>query len=297
MNNKIITLDPYWTTGFIDAEGSFIISIIMDKKYKTGWRIIPSFEVQLHVKDKELIENLRSFFNCGSIYSKNSFARLTIRDLKAINDIIIPHFEKFPLITQKHADFLIWKMIIGIINNKEHRTKEGLLKIIHLKTSLNKGLTEELKKFFPDIVKLEKVNINLPNTINNNWFSGFFSGEGSFFINIRKSKVSKTGYYVQLRLELTQNIRDEPLFKNFVTAFNSGHTYYSSDTTIRYSISKFSDIYDKWIPFFFKYLIIGNKQLDFKDFCEAAELINQKTHLKEGVKKLVVIKSKMNKSR
>ena len=66
-------------------------------------------------------------------------------------NIIIPHFEKYPLITQKKSDFILFKQIINLMNNKEHLTLEGLKKIIALKASLNLGLSDELKTNFSDI--------------------------------------------------------------------------------------------------------------------------------------------------
>jgi hypothetical protein len=63
-------------------------------------------------------------------------------------------------------------------------------------------------------------------------------------------------------------------------------------------VFKFEDINNKIIPLFNEYDIKGIKSLDFQDFCEAAKLINEKIHLTEqGLKKIILIKSKMNKAR
>jgi hypothetical protein len=51
------------------------------------------------------------------------------------------HFEKFPLLTEKQADFVLFKEIVTIMSNKQHLNIEGLNKILMLKSSLNKGLT------------------------------------------------------------------------------------------------------------------------------------------------------------
>ncbi|KAG0632559.1 hypothetical protein HOY80DRAFT_897832, partial [Tuber brumale] len=51
--------------------------------------------------------------------------------------ILIPHFTKFPLIIQKQADFILFKMIVEMKNRKEDLTKEGLRKIVSIKASLN----------------------------------------------------------------------------------------------------------------------------------------------------------------
>ncbi len=73
-----------------------------------------------------------------------------IKDLQ----VIIHHFEEYSLITKKQADYLLFKMIVELMNRKEHLTKEGLNKIIAIKSSMNKGLmqaTNELKVAFPNI--------------------------------------------------------------------------------------------------------------------------------------------------
>jgi len=52
------------------------------------------------------------------------------------------------------------------------------------------------------------------------------------------------------------------------------------------------------IPFFKKYPIMGIKAEDFLDFCKGSELMLNKEHLNnEGLEKLRMIKSSMNKKR
>jgi hypothetical protein len=50
---------------------------------------------------------------------------------------IIPHFNSFPLVTQKQADYILFKEIVSRMANKEHLTNSGLIKILSLKASLN----------------------------------------------------------------------------------------------------------------------------------------------------------------
>jgi len=53
------------------------------------------------------------------------------------------------LLTQKRADFLLFKQVINLIVRKEHLTTKGLLDIVSIKASLNSGLSENLKIAFP----------------------------------------------------------------------------------------------------------------------------------------------------
>jgi LAGLIDADG endonuclease len=66
-----------------------------------------------------------------------------VNSLHDLTNIIIPHFENYPLLTQKLADFKLLKQVIELIENKTHFTKEGLQEIINIKASMNLGISEE----------------------------------------------------------------------------------------------------------------------------------------------------------
>jgi len=64
----------------------------------------------LHIKDLELLQNIKSHFGVGSIRIriKNDVAKsaiLSVRSVKDLLEIIIPHFDKYPLLTQKRRDY------------------------------------------------------------------------------------------------------------------------------------------------------------------------------------------------
>jgi hypothetical protein len=62
----------------------------------------------------------------------------------------------YPLLTKKRADFELFKQGVDLVNMKRHLTVEGLLEIINIKASLNLGLSDELKKVFPDVKPVER---------------------------------------------------------------------------------------------------------------------------------------------
>jgi hypothetical protein len=59
--------------------------------------------------------------------------------LKDLTDYIIPHFDSHPLITQKRADFDLFKQVVEMQSSKEHLTEEGLTKILGIRASVNNG--------------------------------------------------------------------------------------------------------------------------------------------------------------
>jgi len=69
---------------------------------------------------------------------------------------VIKHFDKYPLISFKLADYLLFKEVVNMIQLKEHLTVEGLEKIVAIKASINRGLTSELKAAFPNTVPVNR---------------------------------------------------------------------------------------------------------------------------------------------
>ena len=76
-----------------------------------------------------------------------------VQDLRGLN-VIINHFEKYPLLTKKYEDFILFSRIVTLINKKEHLTLSGLHEIISLKASMNLGLSALLKTAFPDNIPI-----------------------------------------------------------------------------------------------------------------------------------------------
>jgi hypothetical protein len=149
-------LNPYYVTEFTDAEGSFLINIQSRSGLKLGYSISLSFKLKLHSKDSELLERICNFFNVGKIYTrKDGYIEYIVNSMKDM-EIIINHFNNYPLITKKLSDYKIFKLAFGpsglLIKQKKHLTQEGFEEILSLKASFNNGLSEELKIVFPNII-------------------------------------------------------------------------------------------------------------------------------------------------
>lgn len=179
--------------------------------------------------------------------------------------------------------------------NKEHLTDEGLRKFVNIRASFGKGISDELKKEFSNIVPLDKPLIKT-DAINNYWLAGFVVTEGCFECVIRKCKTAKTGFQVAVRFTLIQHSRDTFLFNVIQKHLNCGVVRVDSHKPqVVYSVSDFPSIFNIIIPFFDKYLIHGAKSADYADFRKIAFLMGDKVHLTtEGLKKIKEIKAQMN---
>ena len=170
---------------------------------------------------------------------------------------------------------------------------------LHL-TSLNFNLSESFNIFILNTMKLNKsIQLEYNNNLSLRWFSGFTSGDGSFQVDIRKIKNIEERYQVLVRFSIGQHRRDDELLRSFIKMLDCGKVYIrkskNKEVYIEYRIDKFKDIKNKIIPLFIKYPVIGQKLLDFQDFCRVANLIDKKYHLtSEGLNEIQIIKKGMN---
>lgn len=302
INNKIYSIDPWFITGLFAAESSFVVTILKNPRYKTGWNVQARVQIKMHEIDRALMEKIQKFFGGIGYISKpnnNLAVEFRVSTLNDIANVIIPHFDKYPLVTKKQADYILFKEIILLMLNKEHSTLEGIQKIVNLRAYLNTGLTENLKKFFPDTLpsqRLERSKIPLANNLNPEWMAGFCTGESNFFITVQKSK-TKSGLTTSLRFSISQHSIDLILIESFVNFFNCGYVAnYKNRLICEFIVTKIDHIIEHIIPFFEKHPILGSKYLNYLDFNSAAEIIKNKEHLNPdglGLEKILQLKNRM----
>ena len=137
------SINPWVWSGLIDGEGSFTIIIVKDKTRKLAWRIEAKFQLGLHSKDYDVLSQLQQYLGgIGAIYlnGKREVANYSVYSINDLNKLIL-HLDKYPLLTQKAADYLLFKQVVELMNNKVHLTVEGLNKIVNIKASMNLGLS------------------------------------------------------------------------------------------------------------------------------------------------------------
>lgn len=129
------------------------------------------FSITFHQKDITILESIQACFGgIGKIYQQGkSGVQFQVFSQEELTNIIIPFFfNKYPLITQKQADFELFKMAFDIINRKEHLTNEGLRKVISIKSSINRGLPQELREEFSYILTTTRPLVKVPQILDPN---------------------------------------------------------------------------------------------------------------------------------
>jgi len=297
-------LDDYYITGLTDAKGYFSILYIRNKKMKLGWVLRLNFQIKLSFKDKELLKKIQEAFEgAGTITKNNKDSCLDITSLSEIVNIIIPHFDKYPLLTKKWEEFKLFKQVALIMYKKQHLTEEGFYKILSIKAAMGNGLTGTLAENFPNIVPVDSSIIPFNSSSNNdkqeslknidpNWISGFTEGNGSFIVDVLQESYT-SGKTVKLNFQIIQNESDKELLSLIILYLNCGTIKIEEGSGLTSStrnkiitVTKFEDINNIIIPFFKKFPLQGIKRLDLDIFIKIAELIKTEVHLTTaGLKK------------
>ena len=110
-------LNAEYIVGLVDGEGSFNVRVNKDKNRRA--KIELKFSLKLRHQDKEILDELQKFFQCGKVYiqrdkrANHSLCyRFEVQNKKEIIEKIIPFFEKNnPKIQSRKLDFELFKEI------------------------------------------------------------------------------------------------------------------------------------------------------------------------------------------
>ena len=111
---------------------------------KSGYQVLPELTVVQHKRDLQLLHQLRSTMGCG-VVRKNHGDRFCwrVRDLKNMQEVIIPFFERYPLRSKKGIEFRRFAKVVAIMLKGEHLTDEGFQRIRAIASTMNRGDREE----------------------------------------------------------------------------------------------------------------------------------------------------------
>ena len=134
-----------YIAGFVDGEGCFSISISRHKTAKTRLDPRLNFEIELRGDDREILEAIAVYLDCGKVYDLNyerygwaPHAKLKVSGMKDIFEKIIPFFHQYPLLGKKKYSFELFCQAGEIFREKKHLTYEGIEQLIAIRQRMNK---------------------------------------------------------------------------------------------------------------------------------------------------------------
>ena len=86
-----------------------------------------------------MLHALQAYFGCGSIRPDRSDKTLKweTRRLEHLLERVIPHFERFPLLSGKRFDFERFVSVCRLQADGAHRSRAGLIAIVELAREMN----------------------------------------------------------------------------------------------------------------------------------------------------------------
>jgi hypothetical protein len=141
-------LSPDYIVGLVDGEGSFTVYVRNPKDPRKRVRRVraePRFYIKLIEKDKNILFELKKFFDCGNVYFQKDKRpnhqhcyRYEVANRGKLEEVIIPFFKKHKLyLASKTTDFRIFCQLIKMIRKGDHLSEAGLGKMYKIKQKMH----------------------------------------------------------------------------------------------------------------------------------------------------------------
>lgn len=124
--------------GFAMGEGSFMLSCLYaHDRNPPRWRIIPAFNVSQH--DKEPLELLKETLRCGEFARGGSGGWYwTVTRNDDLRQIIVPFFERFPLMGKKQEEVVRFKQALALLD-KTPFLYSDFVAVLEVREQMNNG--------------------------------------------------------------------------------------------------------------------------------------------------------------
>ena len=236
-----------WLVGFTDGDGSFTIYRSKEGKWTLFFKLTQStynLRILYYIKTQ-------LGFGSVSVGSDKLKADFRIRDRKTIGSVILPIFDKYPLLTSKYYSYSKFKEAYNILENSNLTTQEKDKLLLAL---ISRNMPDNYISPAWEIINNEVKDTNEAKlVISKYWIVGFTEAEGSFYL------VSKTSTRICHAFEITQKL-DFIVLKaiSLILGINctKKKTHYSVVTTNSRAIEN--------IMLYFKNCFKGMKAVEFR---------------------------------
>ena len=139
-----------WVVGFVDGEGSLIVTIFHHSKsrMKYGWQVFPELVVTQRATNLNALKLIQKVLGCGNICKskekgeyghKEPLYRYAVRSIRELNEKVIPFFAKYRLKSaSKKEDFKKFAKILRMMKKRKHLKYEGLVTIAQIAQTMNR---------------------------------------------------------------------------------------------------------------------------------------------------------------
>ena len=183
-----------WLVGFTDGDGTFSISNSNNK-----WSL--SFQIGQSTYNLQVLHFIKKRLKNGQIFvEKNKdMTNFRIRDLKILGEVILPIFEKYPLLTSKYFNYLKFKKAHSILTNQAlTKLEKDTLLFENLNSSIPAGYISPAWSVVDNkVINFESAS----KVISKPWLIGFTEAEGSFYLVSKEKTRIVHGFEVTQKLD------------------------------------------------------------------------------------------------
>ncbi len=142
----LLPLPPWYVSGFVDGEGSFVFFFSPRKDIRLGEELNLDFQIELRYDDREILERIQATLGCGHIndldYKRyptwQPHVKYRVGRIEDLHTKLCPFFKKYPLQAKKRKNFEVFAQAVALKYKKLHRTPEGFRKLKILRQQIEK---------------------------------------------------------------------------------------------------------------------------------------------------------------
>jgi len=116
---------------------------------------VPTFELSQSIYDLDMIKSLHTYLGVGRLVinrvKKNRrfffSVSIVVTSIKEILTVILPHFDKYPLIRNKFLSYLIFRSVVLAMKDNTHHTVKGFLEILNVCYFMNNTSTRSVESY------------------------------------------------------------------------------------------------------------------------------------------------------
>lgn len=238
-----------WLVGMVDGNGSFTIlsqSNIKNCNSSSSIKWNLTFKISQSSYNLRVLYYIKTMLNCGSIVKEknNEFAHFRITDLKTIKKIILPLFDKCPLLTKKAFDYSKFRQAVFILDDNNLSQSQKNLQLISLQEKVIRH--DYISSAWLGLNNKDLTSNLVTKIMSKAWLVGFIEAEGSFYLRNKSLNQIVHGFKVTAKSDLIclEAIRIILHIKTKVVCKKIElHNYYMIDTTNSRAIENIIDYF------------------------------------------------------
>lgn len=193
-------IDPNYISGLTQADGSFSCGTsIVNTSNNSRIRFTPKFDLVVDLDSIDVIYAIQKYYGCGYVVTQSdNTAHYIVTDLDDLRNIIVPHFNKFPVFFNKLHAFNLLKAILVLLTKKNiHRDNIQILQLALSMNKASKRTEAQITKLYATLGVSEPLPLveDTVNTVTSEFtpafLAGMVDGDGSFNVSFTKEGTVK----------------------------------------------------------------------------------------------------------